>query len=609
MADWMDEWLQTRREDCQRMNDGNARLRDLDLVVLDNSVRESTVGQLRGHTPEDKFKIFEEAERCGFKDKILGSINHLTRVDDQFIKDLTRHIMDNNDAKTAQDIRNGFWGFIDLPLPKPGEERKVLGKDAPIPGIFLKMKDLGCFNVIWEIDLGDTILNWEVFTVDDFCALMQKHFDWFLENLPWSEQELQDVSTMGEQSKVLKQLYGEKPPIRVCVNFRDLADAWKSEAGLKRVFKVADFLTKMPKHYNIWALLYEDSDGNGTPEENGNWTKALSEVIKHNKSDAHLLVHVHHRFGYAQSSVMKSLLNGANGLWAGVAEEGAFLGQAATCITIINLIRLGNKKVLERYNCKYLRTAAIHVTKITTGREPHSRQIVFGPRALDAVFTIDGLGFNLAEFFEERAPMRMSTMANAEMIQEKLRREFPDVDKFNQAEFTKCTQIMREKILIDLNAGYKCGYMSRAGMALLYKASGGTPTQSMLACIAQQEANSAHGELLIRQAREKWDLFDCRESEEKQCDGCLEFDSFYNGFMAPYFGCYHCTDTHEAFHTLDMDKNGMADWEEFKLFLIYALEEHPDRIVELEDLLNIAFLKGILPLMKGLPVNNKESSD
>ena len=52
-------------------------------------------------------------------------------------------------------------------------------------------------------------------------------------------------------------------------------------------------------------MLYEDSDGNGTPEENGNWTKALSEVIKHNKSDANLLVHVHHRFGYAQSSVMK----------------------------------------------------------------------------------------------------------------------------------------------------------------------------------------------------------------------------------------------------------------------------------------------------------------
>ena len=42
------------------------RLRDLDLVILDNSVRESTVGQLKGHTAEDKFKIYEEAAKCGF---------------------------------------------------------------------------------------------------------------------------------------------------------------------------------------------------------------------------------------------------------------------------------------------------------------------------------------------------------------------------------------------------------------------------------------------------------------------------------------------------------------------------------------------------------------
>ena len=51
----------------------------------------------------------------------------------------------------------------------------------------------------------------------------------------------------------------------------------------------------------------------------------------------------------------QSLQNGANGLWAAVASEGAFLGQASTCVTIINLIKLGNTKVLDRYNCKYLR--------------------------------------------------------------------------------------------------------------------------------------------------------------------------------------------------------------------------------------------------------------
>ena len=80
-------------------------------------------------------------------------------------------------------------------------------------------------------------------------------------------------------------------------------------------------------------------------------------------------------------------------------------------------------------------------------------------------------------------------------------------------------------------------------------------------------------------------------------DGMLEFDRFYNGFMAPYFGCYRCTDTKKAFAALDMDKDGLADWEEFKLFLIYALEEHPDRIAELEDLLNIAFIKGIFTVL------------
>ena len=67
MSDWMNEWVQAHQVDNQRVIDGCSRLKDLDLVVLDNSVRESTVGQLRGHTPEDKFKIFEEAERCGFK--------------------------------------------------------------------------------------------------------------------------------------------------------------------------------------------------------------------------------------------------------------------------------------------------------------------------------------------------------------------------------------------------------------------------------------------------------------------------------------------------------------------------------------------------------------
>ena len=39
------------------------RLKDLDVIVLDNSIRESTVGQLRGHTLANKWKIFDEVVR------------------------------------------------------------------------------------------------------------------------------------------------------------------------------------------------------------------------------------------------------------------------------------------------------------------------------------------------------------------------------------------------------------------------------------------------------------------------------------------------------------------------------------------------------------------
>ena len=35
-------------------------LKNLDLFVLDNSLRETTVGQLRGHTIENKWQIYNE---------------------------------------------------------------------------------------------------------------------------------------------------------------------------------------------------------------------------------------------------------------------------------------------------------------------------------------------------------------------------------------------------------------------------------------------------------------------------------------------------------------------------------------------------------------------
>ena len=38
-------------------------LKELDLFVLDNSMRETTIGQLRGHTLENKWEIFDEVNK------------------------------------------------------------------------------------------------------------------------------------------------------------------------------------------------------------------------------------------------------------------------------------------------------------------------------------------------------------------------------------------------------------------------------------------------------------------------------------------------------------------------------------------------------------------
>jgi phosphoenolpyruvate-protein kinase (PTS system EI component) len=46
-------------------------LREKKLFVLDNSLRESTVGQLRGHTIENKWKIYEEVKNMLSKNVLI----------------------------------------------------------------------------------------------------------------------------------------------------------------------------------------------------------------------------------------------------------------------------------------------------------------------------------------------------------------------------------------------------------------------------------------------------------------------------------------------------------------------------------------------------------
>ena len=57
------------QNDIQEETDKRKALKEMELFVLDNSLRESTVGQLRGHTIENKWKIYEQVrvQICRFQ--------------------------------------------------------------------------------------------------------------------------------------------------------------------------------------------------------------------------------------------------------------------------------------------------------------------------------------------------------------------------------------------------------------------------------------------------------------------------------------------------------------------------------------------------------------
>lgn len=90
--------------------------------------------------------------------------------------------------------------------------------------------------------------------------------------------------------------------------------------------------------------------------------------------------------------MLDSLAAGADGIWCSMAEEGAALGHACSAGTLANLARLGNSDVLKRYNTRALAPAAREMTRIVTNKPVQDRQVVYGPRAVEAVFGFLGMG-------------------------------------------------------------------------------------------------------------------------------------------------------------------------------------------------------------------------
>ena len=119
---------------------GLQRLRVMKPFVLDNSLRETSVAQVRGHTIEDKEAILEAIMRTGMEDILVGAFSDLGNVDEEWLTIL----------KERGDIRPNFTVFSNLYDLDPNGEAQL--KKIPA-GIDAAIK-YGIRNVVIEVDLA-----------------------------------------------------------------------------------------------------------------------------------------------------------------------------------------------------------------------------------------------------------------------------------------------------------------------------------------------------------------------------------------------------------------------------------------------------------------------
>ena len=516
------------------------RLKEMDFFCLDNSIRESTVGQLRSHTLENKIEIFEQVKLCGIKDIIVASFANMTRIDDDFVAHL----------KTSGEDFTNLYSFSEF----------IEGDDPEkIPVALKKNKKYGLRNTIFEIDLHGTFR-----TIDEICTLIQDRIRWVK----------REISPFG----------------RVLFNFRDFPFAVQESP--ERLLAVVKFIACLPELERCFGLMYEDPGGDCLPEELEAWTRSMRRVMDDNGwKGGKLLVHIHQKWDLQTAAQLDCLSAGANGVWASLCEEGAAVGHACSSVTMMNLIRMGNKKILTKYNCVQLRNAAEAITRITTNDPPHPKQCVYGARAVDIVIPSLGAGeFDMAEFFRIKAPKRITTISTPRMIKERL------IDLFgNNEQFTDEIGLkMKEKMFEDLHSGRKEEYMSKVGIVHLFKEADGELTEHMCDLICEKKVDRRHHKTLVGDVRKLWDSWN--QNGRNSHEDHLPYDSFYNGFLSPYFSCYRCPATKKGLKAI-LGSDSTVNWKEFLVYVKWALHEYPETEL-IKELLRTVLEKGLIPLMR-----------
>ena len=196
-----------------------------------------------------------------------------------------------------------------------------------IPLGLLKMKEYGISNAIIEVDLAIDSVDWKgMFPV----SRLAEHLTFLFK---WCDQNLAKPLDGGKRNHF--------------INIRDFPVAMMKCP--RRVHKTVKAIANIPAPFRPAGLLHEEPMGEYFGDEVAAWNRLVRQTMDENgwpslfqqdgkTLDGLLLHHAHRQWGMADAVVLDVLASGADGIWCSIAEEGAAMGHASSCVTLGNLI-------------------------------------------------------------------------------------------------------------------------------------------------------------------------------------------------------------------------------------------------------------------------------
>jgi hypothetical protein len=397
-----------------------------DFFILDNSLRETTVGAPRGHTLEEKHKIIEAMADTGLDEIILGSYGSKVNVDSQ-VAEQWQHLGKSFDStwgfSDAYDFEDWdedeVWVFapsedyytppmvpktkfdmkVDLKLfqkaskgfrhqafgkrragtifHNPNTLKSVLKENSSesgrIPLGLLMMAGYGICNAILEIDTSLETFDYSRYDIVERCAYL----------IRWCKQHF---------ATRIDPVTGQEETARVLINLRDFSNYYRSDGGTEEALRLVDALSRLPPDERPFGFMMEEPTGWLLPSEVGRLCRMVRLTMdRAGFPEGRFLVHVHWYFGLAEASQLQALCNGADGVWAAVCKAGAQTGHACSTMTAVNLYRTGMQSICEKYDLEKMCIAAREVTAISTRQPCPTHEEIYGPQAFDIPYIMVNL--------------------------------------------------------------------------------------------------------------------------------------------------------------------------------------------------------------------------